>query len=119
MRGAFAVERLVAVVDRRHRAILFGAVLLLALSGVSLFRLRLDMDVLAQLPTRSAPFADYRTYLQTFGVFDSLVILVTGDPERIVPFADALARKLQSIPDVGTVRYRVDLGEVHRKFLEP
>ena len=119
MGGAFDVERFAAAVDRRHRAILFATVLLLVLSGVSLLRLRFDMDVLAQLPARSAPFVDYRTYLQTFGVFDSLVILVTGDPERIVPFADALAQRLQSIPDVGTVRYRVDLGEVHRKFLEP
>ena len=119
MRSFFDSDRLALAVDRRHRAIIVVAVLLLLLSGLSLLRLRLDMDVLSQLPSRSQVFTEYREFLQTFGVFDSLVILVSGEPERIVPFADALAKKLGTIPDVGSVRYRVDLEEVHRRFLEP
>jgi predicted RND superfamily exporter protein len=119
MRSCFDCDRLVAAVDRRHRAIILVAVLLLLLSGLSLLRLRLDMDVLSQLPSRSQIFTDYREFLQTFGVFDSLVILVRGERERIVPFADALAKKLGTIPDVGSVRYRIDLEGVHRQFLEP
>src|SRR5439155_27033492 len=119
MRSFFDSDRLVAAVDRRHRAIIVVAVLLLLLSGLSLLRLRLDMDVLSQLPSRWQVFTEYREFLQAFGVFESLVILVSGEPERIVPFADALAKKLGTIPDVGSVRYRVDLEEVHRRFLEP
>jgi predicted RND superfamily exporter protein len=119
MRAFLDSERLVGAVDRRHRAILGAAVALLLLSGLSLLRLRLDMDVLSQLPSRSRAFTAYREFLQEFGVFDSLVILVSGERERIVPFADELAKKLGSIPDVGSVRYRIDLEEVHRKFLEP
>jgi len=114
----FGVERLVRAVERRHRPILGVALLLLVLSALSLVRLRLDMDILAQLPATAA-FRDYRAFLQKFGVFDSLIILVTGPPARLVPFVDALGEKLAEIPDVGTVRYRVDLEEVRRRFLAP
>jgi uncharacterized protein len=115
----FDVERLVAAVERRHRPILAAALLLLVLSALSLLRLRLDMDMLAQLPSGSAAFADYREFLQKFGVFDSLITLVTGPSQRLVPYADALAEKLGAIPEVGSVRYRVDLDDVRRRFLAP
>ena len=80
MRSFFDSDRLVAAVDRRHRAIIVVAVLLLLLSGLSLLRLRLDMDVLSQLPSRSQVFTEYREFLQTFGVFDSVPVSV---PELI------------------------------------
>ncbi len=119
MPGPPSYERLVAAVDRRHRAILLAAVGLSLASALSLLRLRLDMDVLAQLPSRSAAFRDYRTFLQSFGAFDSLVLLVSGAPDRVVPFTDALAPRLARIPGVGSVRYRVDLDAVRARFVEP
>ncbi len=119
MPRGFPYERLVAAVDRRHRAVLIVSALLLAGSALSLLRLRLDMDVLSQLPAHSQALGDYRRFLQSFGAFDSLVVLVSGEPARLVPFAEALAQKLERMSDIGSVRYRVDLDEVRRKFLEP
>jgi predicted RND superfamily exporter protein len=119
MPGRPSYERLVAAVDRRHRAILLAALGLSLAAALSLLRLRLDMDVLAQLPSRSAAFRDYRTFLQSFGAFDSLVLLVTGAPGRVVPFTDALAPRLARIPGVGSVRYRADLDAVRARFVEP
>jgi len=119
MERRFPYHRLVAAVDRRHRAILLVAAGLLVASGLSLFRLRLDMDVLSQLPSRSPVFRDYREFLQTSGVFDSLVVLVTGERDSIVSFAEALAETLARSPDIGSVRYRIDLDDVRRRFLVP
>lgn len=119
MAPRFPYERLVAAVDRRHRAVLIASLLLLLASALTFFRLRLDMDVLSQLPERSQALRDYRQFLQSFGAFDSLVVMVSGEPARLAPFAEALARKLEGVSGVGSVRYRVDLGEVRRAFLEP
>jgi uncharacterized protein len=119
MERRFPYDRLVAAVDRRHRAILLVAAGLLVASGLSLLRLRLDMDVLSQLPVRSRVFRDYREFLQTSGVFDSLVVLVTGERDSIVSFADALAEQLARSPDIASIRYRIDLDDVRRRFLVP
>ncbi len=119
MPGWLSHEGLVAAVDRRHRAILLIAIGLSLVSALSLLRLRLDMDVLAQLPSRSAVFRDYREFLQSFGAFDSLVLLVSGAPDRVVPFADALAPRLARVPGVGSVQYRVDLDAMRAGFFEP
>lgn len=119
MPGPFPYQRLVAAVDRRHRAVLIVSTLLLVASALSLLRLRLDMDVLSQLPAHSQALSDYRQFLQSFGAFDSLVVLVSGEPARLVPFAEALAAKLEQVSDIGSVRYRVDFDEVRQKFLEP
>ena len=119
MPQGFPYDRLVETIDRRHRAIVAGAVVLLVVSALSLFRVRLDMDLLSQLPSRSTIFREYREFLESFGGFDSLVFLVRGDRARIVELADALAARLAAIPEVGRVRYRVDLEDVRRRFLVP
>jgi predicted exporter len=77
------------------------------------------MDILSQLPAGSPVFRDYRSFLQSFGAFDSLILLVSGPPERIIPFTDELAPRLARIPGVGLVRYRVDLEAMRDRFLEP
>jgi uncharacterized protein len=119
MEGRFPYDRLVATVDRHHRAILLLAAGLLVASGLSLFHLRLDMDVLSQLPSSSPVFRDYREFLQTSGVFDSLVVVVTGERDSIVSFAEALAQKLTRSPDIVSIRYRIDLDDMRRRFLVP
>ncbi len=110
-------DRVVAFVDRHHRAVLVGSAVLFVASALSLFRLRLDMDVLGQLPSRSQAFQDYRAFLQKFGALDSLVILVAGPREPIVAFAGALAEKLEGLPEIASLRYRVDLEETRRAVL--
>jgi predicted exporter len=120
MRSRLSYERWVAAIDRRHRLVLWlAAGLSLIAALASLTRLRLDMDVLAQLPSSSAVFRDYRSFLQSFGAFDSLVLLVSGPPDRIVPFTEALAPRLARVPGIGTVHYRVDLDAMRARFLEP
>ena len=81
----------------RHRAILFASIALFLISGLSLFRLHFDMDLLAQLPSQQA-FKDYRVYLRGFGAFDNLIVVVSGPRPEIVPFADALAAELAKVP---------------------
>ncbi len=119
MRARLSYGRWVAAIDRRNRLVLWLAAGLSLLSAVALMRLRLDMDILSQLPSASPVFRDYRSFLQSFGAFDSLILLVSGPPERIVPFTDALAPRLARIPGVGSVRYRVDLEAMRDRFLEP
>ena len=60
MERRFPYDRLVAAVHRRHRAILVLAAGLLVASGLSLLRLRLDMDVLSQLPYSASTVNFYR-----------------------------------------------------------
>lgn len=114
-----ALERLLAVIERRHRAVVLGSVVLLVLSASSLLRLRLDMDVLSQLPSDSKVFRDYKGFLNTFGAFDSLIVLLSGEPADLPPFAEALAEKLRALPEVGAVRYRIEVDAVRRQFLAP
>jgi predicted exporter len=114
-----SVARLVDWIARRHRAVIVAAAALTALSALSLLRLRFDMDVLSQLPSSSAVFTDYRAFLRGFGAFDSLIVLVRGPRAEIVPFATALAEKLARLPEIGSVRYRVDVDAVRTQFLEP
>ncbi len=118
MKGPTAVaDRLVAFVDRHHRAVLVGSGVLFLVSALSLSRLHLDMDVLGQLPSRSQAFQDYRAYLERFGALDSLVVLVAGPREPIVAFADALAEKVEELPEIASLRYRVDLEAARRAVL--
>ncbi len=119
MRARLSYEHWVAAIDRRNRLVLWLAAGLSLLSALALMRLRLDMDILSQLPSASPVFRDYRSFLQSFGAFDSLILLVSGPRERIVPFTDALAPRLARIPGVGSVRYRVDLEAMRDRFLEP
>src|SRR5262249_9225612 len=51
--------------------------------------------------------------------FDSLIVLVRGPRAEIVPFAAALAGRLSKLPEIGSVRYRVDVEAVRTTFLEP
>jgi predicted exporter len=117
--AGLSVARLVSWIARRHRAVVVGAAALTALSALSLLRLRFDMDVLSQLPSSSAVFTDYRAFLRGFGAFDSLILVVRGPRAEIVPFASALAEKLARLPEIGSVRYRVDVDAVRTGFLEP
>ena len=119
MPGRLSYGRWVAAVDRRHRAILWIAIGLSLTSALALLRLRLDMDVLSQLPSRSPVFRDYRAFLQSFGAFETLILLVSGPPDRLVPFADALAPRLARVPGVGSVTYRVDVDALRANFVEP
>ena len=82
MRARLSYERWVTAIDRRNRLVLWLAAGLSLLSALALTRLRLDMDILSQLPSGSPVFRDYRSFLQSFGAFDSLILLVSGPPER-------------------------------------
>ncbi len=112
-------DRFFAVVNRRRRWILAAAAALLVLSAFSLLRLRFDMDLLSQLPAGSPALRDYRSTLEAFGAYDHLLVVVTGETSKISDFADALAQKFQRLPEIGSVRYRIDLEDVRRGWLEP
>jgi uncharacterized protein len=92
-----------------------GRVLLatLALSALALWpaaHLRLDTDLTALLP-RGAPAArDYRTFLNTFGGFEKLFVIVQAkggrpeDPGSLVDAAERLAEELRKDPLVADAR---------------
>lgn len=112
-------ERFLAVGARHRRTILAAAAGLLVLSALSLLRLQFDMDILAQLPSRAPALRDYRSTLETFGAHDHLYVVVTGRPSEIPAFADALAERLRRLPEIGSIRDRVDLGDVRQRCLAP
>jgi hypothetical protein len=117
--SVFPYRRLVAAVDRHRRAILAAAALLVAASAASIAGIRLDMDLLAQLPARSEVFRDWRRYLESFGVADRILVLVSGDRDRLVGFADALAERLRRLPGVQSVEHRTDVEAMRRQLLLP
>ena len=107
-----------AFIERRHRAVLLGSLLLTMLSALSLFALRFDFDVLSMLPSGAPAFDDFKSFVADFGELDELVILVEGaDPERVHAFADAFVAQLAAIDTVTAVQGKIDVGQIQEGVL--
>jgi predicted RND superfamily exporter protein len=111
--------RWAALIERHHRAILIGSLLLGALAALSLTRLRLDVDVLSMLPRGTPAFDDFKTFIAEFGQLDELVILVDGPAADRVRFADALSERLAALPEMARVQGRLDPQAVADALLGP
>ncbi|MDX2171154.1 MAG: MMPL family transporter, partial [Deltaproteobacteria bacterium] len=111
--------RWAALLERHHRAILVGSLLVGALAALSLTRLRLDVDVLSMLPRGTAAFDDFKTFIADFGQLDELVILVDGPAAERIAFADALSERLSALPDMARVQGRLDAQAVADGLLGP
>lgn len=102
-------------IERRHRAILVGSLLVCILSGLSLLRLRLDFDVLEMLPRGRPAFDDFKSFIADFGQLDELLVLVSATQGKNVPlskmqaFADAFGGRLVGLDTVASVQVRLDL----------
>ena len=63
-------------------------------------RREIEMDLLAQLPSGSSVFRDYRDVLQRFGTTDRLMLLVAGPPDALPTFGEDLAGRLTVLPGI-------------------
>ncbi len=103
----------VAVIERHHRLIVAGSLLVCLLSALSLTRLQLDIDVLGMLPQGRAAFDDFKTFIADFGELDELIVLIDGAPaERLQDFADAFASRLTRLDTVTAVHSRIDVQQL-------
>lgn len=94
-----------------RRPILVGALLLTLASLLVVPRLRFETDLVALLPEESTAAADYRLFLQRFGGFEKVFILVLPpaaaqdvDAGLLIEGAEILADQLRQSPEVARVR---------------
>jgi len=89
---------------RRRRAVLATSLALSAASLLSLATLRLDVDLLATLPSGEPAFDEYRDLLATFGMTQTLPVLVSGvKGPALVHAIDVLAARYRTLPEIASV----------------
>jgi len=108
-----------AIVERHHRAILVGSLVLAAAAALSLTRLRLDIDVLGMLPRGEPAFDDFKAFAAEFGQLDELLILVDGPRPARETVAAALAARLSALPTIRSVQGRLDSAGAADALLGP
>ena len=102
-------QRWSALIERHTRAILIGSLALCVAAGLSLTRLRLDIDVLGMLPRGKPAFDDFKAFVADFGQLDELFILVDGRAaRRAAAVADALTTRLRALDTITGVHGRID-----------
>ena len=98
---------------RMHPRRVFLATLLLVAASIWLgSHLTLDGDVLALLPRENRPINTFRNALKDFGGLDYLLVVLEAkrgqNADDLQEFADAMAARLQRIPDIRYVEHRLD-----------
>jgi predicted RND superfamily exporter protein len=91
MHGRFA-SRLAEPVIRRPRRVLLATIALTVLSVLPALRFRVDTDLSALLPDGAPGADDYRLFLNTFGGFEKVFVLVRsarGPLDDATPLIDA------------------------------
>lgn len=112
-------ERWAALIERHYRGILVGSLLLCVLAGLSLLRMRLDVDVLGMLPRGEPAFDDFRTFVADFGELDELFILIDGPRPEREQVAATLTTALARIDGIGRVQGRIDTAGAADALLGP
>ncbi len=116
----FSTEAWAAFLERRHRAILAGSLLVCILSGLALLRLRLDFDVLGMLPRGRPAFDDFKRFVAEFGQLNELLVLVRSQAEtadgaplsQLQAFADAFGGRLAELDTVASVQVRIEIEDL-------
>lgn len=112
-------QRWAALIERHYRAILFASLALCVAAGLSLIRLRLDVDVLGMLPRGDPAFDDFKTFVADFGELDELLILVDGPRPAREQVADALSARLAALDSISRVQGRIDTAAAGDGLLGP
>jgi len=103
----------VEFIERHHRALLGGSLVLALGAALSLLTLRFDFDVLGMLPSGSPAFDDFKTLVADFGELDELVVFAEAtDPLRVRAFADAFKARLNALDTVTLVQGTMDLERI-------
>jgi predicted RND superfamily exporter protein len=103
-------DRLVDPVVRRPRRVLVAVLVLTALALIPALRFRVDTDLAALLPDGSPASDDYRLFLETFGGFEKVFVLVRApgtvleDSGPLLDAAGRLAEELARSPEVADAR---------------
>jgi hypothetical protein len=105
---------LASVIVRRPGRVLAAGLALTALAGVAASRLRIETDLAALLPRDAPAAADYRAFLETFGGFEKVFVVVrdgdagagrpAADAGTLIEAADRLAELLATSPEVAAAR---------------
>ncbi len=111
--------RIARIAIRRRRAVLLTSLALSIASLLSLTRLRLDVDLLETLPSGVPAFDEYKDFLETFGVTQTLPVLIDGVEPAVLPSAiDRLAERYRALPEVAAVLSGVDRS-IAAPYLDP
>lgn len=115
-------SRLASLILRRPRQVLVLSLALTALALVPALRFRVDTDLAALLPEGAPAAEDYRVFLETFGGFEKVFVMVRSpraleDPEPLVQAAEILAERLRESPEVAEARSGIT-EEDERFFLQ-
>ncbi|HEX2251953.1 MAG TPA: efflux RND transporter permease subunit [Thermoanaerobaculia bacterium] len=113
--------RRVALFARQRHRLVFLAFAALTLVAVGLLtRLQLDTDLLNLLPQQDPIVETFRETMERFGSIDYLLVVVRiPEGEVLAPyesFADRLGERLQELPQISAVEYR--LGETEELLEE-
>lgn len=115
------LQRIARLARRRYRSIFVTVGLLVALSLVAASHLSFDPDVLHLLPQDSPQVQQLQSALKHFGSIDYLLIVVRVPKGAIVDpyeeFVDELGGRLERLPQLEEVQYRVgDVEELLEEF---
>src|SRR6185436_14520965 len=109
MRGRLA-SRLAEPVIRRPRLVLLATLALTLLSILPALRFRVDTDLSALLPDGAPGADDYRLFLDTFGGFEKVFVLVRSargpldDAAPLIDAAGVVAEEMSRSPQVAEAR---------------
>ena len=101
---------LAAWIARRPGWVLAGGLAVtVAALAVAAARLRIETDLAALLPRDAPAAADYRAFLETFGGFEKVFVVVRPggegvDAGTLIAAADRLAELLEASPEVASAR---------------
>lgn len=113
--------RIARFAERHHRSILITALLLMALSVITVSKVRFDPDILGLLPEDDPAVQTFRQTLEEFGALDMLLVVVRV-PEGAVldPYQEVvgeLGAALEELPEMEWVEYRIgEPEELLRNF---
>lgn len=96
---------------RRKGFVFLATTLLVFLAVLLSMRLHLDTDILALVPRGNPKVDAFKSSLNDFGGIDYLLVLMEAPEGRSAEdyeeFADAFANRLEAVPEVQAVEYRV------------
>jgi hypothetical protein len=114
------LRRVAFLARRRYRTIFVVFAAAAVLSGAMVSRLSLDTDLLSLLPQDDPVVDTFRETMTRFGTIDYLLVVVrVPEGEILAPYetlADRLAERLEALPEVAGVEYR--LGETEELLRE-
>ncbi|MEO8504098.1 MAG: MMPL family transporter [Acidobacteriota bacterium] len=107
--------RLALFARRRYRAVFLGALLCFAIAGLLTAGLEFDTDVLHLLPVHDPAVKTFTDTIEQFESLDNLLVVVRVPEgavlDRYQAFVDRLGERLQKVPSLQQITYKLDAPE--------